>query len=98
MPSQAYFEVDGEGDWYAAIATTNPGESPLNTPEKWVKLPILDIFEEYLVEQAVSYLLGPDALDKKRAQSRDTVSTLDDLAWRHATHRGDFVQPEVRSR
>lgn len=99
MPSQAYYEIDGAGDWYAAVAATSPGQSPQTNPEKWVKLGILDIFEEYLVEQAVADLLaGEGQRDQRRAQRQTAQAVLEDLTWRHHVNRGDAVRPEVRTR
>jgi hypothetical protein len=46
---QVYHEFeDGTGNFYTAIAATNPGETPENTPTKWERIKVPLIFGQYL--------------------------------------------------
>jgi hypothetical protein len=98
MPSQAYFEIDGVGDWYACIQATSAGESPATAPDKWVKLEIPAIFESYVVEKVTALLLVQEGQsDKRRAQEQAAAIELEELEFRH-TERGDYARPEVMTR
>lgn len=98
MPSQAYFEVDGVGNWYACVQATSAGESPETAPDKWLLLEIPALFETYLVERVTALLLVQEGqLDKRRAQERIAAEELEELIYRH-TERGDFERPEVMVR
>lgn len=95
MPFQAYFESEGVGDWYDCIEAASPGESPAVAPEKWQKVEIPAILERFIVERAVSLLLGGEGqIDKRRAQERMATDALDDTIYAHGD-RGDFSRPEV---
>jgi len=98
MTSQAYFEVDGVGDFYAATQVALPGESPTTAPDKWEKLEIPAIFETYLVEKAAALLLTGEGLsDKRRAHEGFAAEELEEIQYRH-TERGEFERPEVMVR
>lgn len=95
MPSQAYFETDGVGDWYACIQATSAGESPSSAPDKWMKLEIPAIFEAYLVDKAVALLLtGEGQSDKRRLHSAWAEDELMKVTFEF-TERGEFERPEV---
>lgn len=84
MPSQAYYELDGQGDWYEALQDTSPGESPVTHPEKWAKLAIPAIFESFLVERAAAIVLAGDGQDDKaKGLLQESERSLTRLAWRH---------------
>lgn len=98
MPTQAYFEVDGEGDFYACVSPTSPGESPTTAPEKWAKLEIPAILERFLVEQALCFLMmGEGQLDKRMAMQARVDALRDDLVFQY-NDRGDLSTPDVRTR
>ena len=99
MASQAYFvDPDGTGDFYNAIATTAPGESPATNPEKWLKLSIPEVIHQPIVLRAASILLREQGQhDKSRALSRDAEEQLLRCAIRQAD-RGDFPRPRVLTR
>lgn len=98
MPTQAYFEQDGVGDWYGCIQATSASESPASAPDKWLKLEIPAIFETYLVDKATALLLvGEGQSDKRAAFERSSRAELEEVQCRH-TDQGDFARPEVMVR
>lgn len=99
MASQAYFvNAAGDGDFYAAIATTAPGESPDTHPGKWIKLAIPEVLHQSIVLRAAASLLREQGQhDKARALDRQAAEQLDRTANRHAD-RGKFHRPMVLTR
>lgn len=93
MATQAYFS----GDWYQCIVATSAGESPATNPEKWAKMEIPAIAEDYLVEKAVALLLQADGMQDKRMQAEGLAKmALDDTIDYHAV-AGDFERSTVAS-
>ncbi|TXH41417.1 MAG: hypothetical protein E6Q97_37610 [Desulfurellales bacterium] len=98
MPSIAYFENDGVGDWYACIDAASPGQSPLTHPDKWQKLEIPMIFERFLTDSAcASLLMGDGQMDKRRATEEAAEMELQRIVRRHATP-ADGMRPKVGTR
>lgn len=85
MPSQAYYESDGVGDWYEAIADTAPGESPVTHPELWRKIEIPQFMERCLVSAALAHLhRGDGQSDKSLAERRVLADEMELLVLQHA--------------
>lgn len=98
MPHQAYFEVEGVGDWYECIEAASPGESPAVAPAKWRKLEWPAILEAYLVDRACALLLSGDGQqDKRRSMERSAVDQLDEAIFAYSD-RGDFQLAQVGTR
>lgn len=90
MPNHAYFERNGEGDWYACLDAASPGETPFTHPAKWAKIGIPTYFERPIVELAVGYLLQSDGqTDKRREQNKEGEAELY-RAYLQFRNRGDY--------
>jgi hypothetical protein len=97
MPSQCYYN----GDWYACLSATSPGQSPGSHPEKWKKLEIPAAFERYLVQAAYAALLpGEGQSDKRAGEARIAEQLLQDTRQRFQTQNGNeaVARPNVRTR
>ena len=98
MPSQAYFESDGQGDWYECIVATSPGESPGTNPEKWRRLDLPAIFEDAVAQLAIAHLyIAEGQSDKARAQRAAGIDAKEQTAFLFVD-RGDYHPAEVFTR
>jgi hypothetical protein len=99
MPSQAYFEIDGIGDFYDAVVATSAGQSPLTHPEKWRKVALPEFFERIVVAHAAAIcFVGEGQVDKARVLRAEGVDLLDELRFQDIHEDGRVQAPLVFTR
>jgi hypothetical protein len=77
MASTVYFD----GNWWEAIETTSPGQSPSSHPSKWRMLGIPDLMRQFAVQAAYAHLMADEGQNDKRVIELGVASKRLDEAW-----------------
>jgi len=92
-----YFAV--AGDCYKALALTAAGESPVTTPSKWEKQPILKTLENSVMLGAYAEALEEDGqTDKAALVSSKATGRLTDAMERFNSQQGQTARFKVRGK
>jgi hypothetical protein len=96
MSNQAYYN----GNFWQALVTTNPGDTPDSAPASWNLIPIPARFRFALSQLTYSHMLALDGQGDKAAAARNTAMVtervgLDDLARKEANSERWLERPSV---